>query len=70
MVLVLSNDSPRDQWPLEHITKTIVGLDGRVRVLNVQVEETELKRSAHKLVPLECDGQIDKSKIGQGWEKC
>ena len=69
MVLVLSNDTPRDQWSLEHITKMILGLDGRMRVLNVQVEEAELKRSMHKLVPLECDGQIDKSKIDQGWEK-
>ena len=43
MVLVLSNDSPRDQWPLEHITKTIVGLDGRVRVLNVRSRRNGVK---------------------------
>ena len=69
MVLVLRNDAPRSQWSLEHITNTIVGLDGWVRVLNVQVKETELTSSTHKLVPFECDGWIDKSKIDQGWEK-
>ena len=61
MVLVLSADTPRGQWPLGRITKTITGSDGRVRVVNVQAGRNKLTRSVHKLVPLEFDGQIDKS---------
>ena len=61
VVLVLSTDTPRGQWPLGRITKTFTGSDGRVRVVNVQVGRNELTRSVHKLVPLEFDGRIDKS---------
>ena len=61
VVLVLSTDTPRGHWPLGRITKTIIGSDKRVRVVNVQVGQKELTRSVHKLVPLECDGRIDKS---------
>ena len=61
VVLVLSTDNPRGQWPLGRITKTFVRLDGRVHVVNVQVGQNELTRSVHKLVPLECVNQIDES---------
>ena len=61
VVLVLSTDTPRGQWPLGRITKTFTGSDDRVRVVNVQVGQNELTRSVHKLVPLEFDGRIDKS---------
>ena len=61
IVLLLSTDTPRGHWPLRRITKTIFGSDGRVRVVNVQVEQKELTRSVHKLVPLKCDGRIAKS---------
>ena len=60
-MLVLSTDTPRGHWPLGQITKTMIGSDKRVCVVNVQVGQKELTRSVHKLVPLECDGQIDKS---------
>ena len=60
-MLVLSTDTTRDHWPLGQIAKIIIGSDKRVRVVNVQVGQKELTRSVHKLVPLECDGQIDKS---------
>ena len=59
VVLVLSTDNPRGQWPLGQITKTFSGSDGRVRVVDVQVGRNELTGSAHKLVPHECDNQID-----------
>ena len=59
-MLVLSTDTLRGHWPLGRITKTIIGLDKRVRVVNVQVGQQELTRSVHKLVPLKCDGRIDK----------
>ena len=61
IVLLLSTDTPRGHWPLRRITKTIFESDGRVRVVNVQVEQKELTRSVHKLVPLKCDGRIAKS---------
>ena len=55
IVLVLSNDTPRGQWPLGRVTQIFVGSDGRVRVVKVQVGRNELTRSVHKLVPLEYD---------------
>ena len=61
VVLVLSTNNPRSPWPFGRITKTFTGSDGRVRVVNVQVGRNELTRSVHKLVPLECDNQIDES---------
>ena len=39
-------------------------------VVNAQVGKKELTRSLHKLIPLYCDGQIDKSKIDQGEKQC
>ena len=60
-MLVLSTDTPREHWLLGRIAKIIIGSDKRVRVVNVQVGQKELTRSVHKLVPLECDGRIDKS---------
>ena len=60
VVLVLSTDTPLDQWPLGHITKMFIGSDGRLHVVNVQVGQKEFTHSAHKLVPLECDSRIDK----------
>ena len=60
-MLVLSTDTLRGHWPLGLTTKAIIGSDGRVRVVNVQVGQKELTRSVHKLVPLKCDGRIDKS---------
>ena len=36
----------------------------------MQVGQKELTRSIHKLVSLKCDGQIDKSQIDKGEEKC
>ena len=36
-MLVLSTDTPRAQWPLGRITKTFIGSDGRICVVNVQV---------------------------------
>ena len=35
--------------------------DGQVRGVNKQVGQKESTHSVHKLVPLECDGRIDKS---------
>ena len=46
----------RGHWPLGRITIAIIGSDGRVCVVNVQVGQKELTRSVRKLVPVECDG--------------
>ena len=55
-MVVLSTETPQGHWPLGRFAKTIIGSDGLVRVVNVQVGQKELTRSGHKLVPLECDG--------------
>ena len=60
-MLVLSTDTPQGQWSFGRITKTFIGSDDRVRVLNVKVGYKEFTRSALKLGPLKCDGRIDKS---------
>ena len=59
-VLVLSTDTPPGQWLLGRMTKNFIGSDGRVRAVNVQVGQKEFTRSVHRLVPLECDGRINK----------
>ena len=41
VVLVLSTDTQRGHWPLGRVTKTIIGSDNRVRVVNVQVGQKE-----------------------------
>ena len=69
-MLALSTDTPHGQWPLGHITKMIIESDGWVCVVNVQVGQKELIHLLHKLVPLECDGRVDKSLTDQGREKC
>jgi len=48
MVLVLSNDTPRGQWPLGRVTNIFVESDGRVRIVKVQVGRNELTRPVHK----------------------
>jgi hypothetical protein len=53
VVLVLSTDTPRGNWPLGRITETFPGKDGQVRVVNVQVGKTLMKRPIAKICPLE-----------------
>ena len=61
VVLVLSTDTSPSHWPLGHITKTIIGSDGQISIVNGQVGQKELTSLLHKLVQLECDGPVDKS---------
>ena len=44
-MLVLSTDTQRGHWPLGRITKTIIGSDKQIRVVNAQVAQKELTRS-------------------------
>lgn len=53
IVLVLSPDSQRGKWPLGKIVKVYPGNDGNVRVVDVQVGDSIIKRPNVKLCPLE-----------------
>jgi len=56
IVLVVSPDSPRGQWPLGRVIEVHTGEDGRVRVAKIQVGRNVITRSVSKLCPLEvCD---------------
>ena len=55
VVLVVSPDSSRGNWPLGRVLEVYPGTDGRVRVVKVQVGQGALVRSVTKLSPLECD---------------
>ena len=53
IVLVVSPDTQRGQWPLGRVTEVFPGEDGHVRVANIQVGPNVLTRSVSKLCPLE-----------------
>jgi len=53
VVIVLSSDTVRGQWPLGRITEVMPGHDGHVRVVKVQVGKTVFTRSINYLCPLE-----------------
>ena len=51
IVLLVSPDAPRGQWPLARVIEVYPGEDGRVRVAKVQVGRNTLTRSISKLCP-------------------
>ena len=53
MVLVMSADTPRGNWPLGRIISVHPGHDGHVRVVKVRIGETVFTRSINALCPLE-----------------
>ena len=55
VVLVISPDALRRNWPLGIILEVYPGDDWRVRVDKVQVGQGTLIRSVTKLCPLECE---------------
>ena len=56
VVLVVSPDTPRGQWPLGREIEVHPGEDGRVRVAKIQVARNVINRSVSKLCFLEvCD---------------
>ena len=55
VVLVMSTDTARGNWPLGRVTEVYPGQDGRVRVAKIQVGQGTLTRPVTKLCPLECD---------------
>ena len=55
IVLVVSPDTSRGQWPLGRILEVYPGKDGHVRVVKVQVGKTEMLRPVTRICPLELD---------------
>lgn len=53
VVIVMSTDTPRGKWPLGRIVKLFPGKDNKVRVVDVQVGRTVLRKPIVKLCPLE-----------------
>ena len=53
VVIIVSPDTTRGNWPLGRILEVYPGTDGRVRVAKVQVGDGTLVRSVNKLCPLE-----------------
>ena len=53
LVLMLSPDTPRGQWPMGRIEATYPGKDGHVRTAKVRIQGTSLLRPIVKLCPLE-----------------
>ena len=49
VVLVISEDTPRGQWPIGHVTEVFCGTDGHVRVVEVQVGERRFTRPITRL---------------------
>jgi len=56
VVLIVSPDTPRGQWPLGRVIEVHPGEDGRVRVAKIQVGRNVITRSVSKLCPLEVCG--------------
>lgn len=55
VVLVISPDTSRGNWPLGRVLAVYPGQDGHIRVAKVQVGRNALMRPVSKLCPLECD---------------
>lgn len=55
VVLVISPDTSRGNWPLGRVVEVYPGYDGRVRVAKLQVGQGTLVRSVSKQSPLEFD---------------
>ena len=59
VVLLVSPENQRAQWPLARVLKTYPGKDGFVRSVKIQVGEKQLIRPIVKLCPLELDSSFD-----------
>ena len=53
VVLVVSPDTHRGQWPLGRVVDVFPGSDGNVRVVKLQVGDKEIIRPISKLCPLD-----------------
>ena len=55
VVLVVSPNTPRDQWPLGRILEVYPGRDGHVQLVRLQVGNKQYSRPIVKVCPLELD---------------
>ena len=55
IVLVISSDTSRGQWPLGRILEVYPGKDGHVRSVKVQVGDKQYLRPIVKVCPLELE---------------
>jgi len=55
VVLVVSSDTPRGQWPLGRVLKVYPGKDGKVRTVKLKVGNKQYSRPIVKVCPLEMD---------------
>ena len=55
VMLVISPDTSRGNWPLGRVLEVYPGQDGHVRVVKIQVGEGTLIRPVNKLCPLELE---------------
>ena len=55
IVLVVSPDTPRGQWPLGRILEVCPGKDGHIRSVKLQVGEKQYSRPIVKVCPLELE---------------
>lgn len=55
VMLVISSDTSRGNWPLGRVLEVYPGKDGHVRVAKIQVREGTLIRPVAKLCPLELE---------------
>ncbi|KAL7725387.1 hypothetical protein ACLKA6_000148 [Drosophila palustris] len=55
LVLVHEDNLPPQQWQLARITSAIPGSDGRVRVVDLKINNGTLRRPIHKVAPLPVD---------------
>ena len=58
VVIVMSPDTTRGNWPLGMVFETYPGTDGRVHVVKIQVGQTTMTRAVTKLCPLEIENYI------------
>ena len=52
IVLIVSTDTPRGNWPIGRVMRVYPGKDGHTRVVRVQVGQNELLRPISKLCPI------------------
>ena len=55
VMLVISPDTSRGNWPLGRVLEVYPGQDGHVRAVKIQVGEGTLIRPVNKLCPLELE---------------
>ena len=53
VVLIVDAKKKRSNWSLGLVTKTFLGRDNRIRVVEVKIGKTHFLRSVHSLLPLD-----------------